>query len=288
MSRIFDALRKSQERLREQPDISPGDFLETMERANSALHEVPVERACLRPESRVVLYSDPRGAGAERFRLLRANLSHWQAAKKIKTLLVTSALPQEGKSLMALNLATALAGQPGRAVLLLECDLRRASLRPLLSLPSWPGLSHCLQNGSDPFSALRRIEPLGFHLLPAGDETPNPVELLQSQRFPELMRQLASFFDWIVIDSPPVTPLADTVVLKAHVDATLVVVRAGVTPRELVTEAVERLGSEGMIGVLLNGAEGLHDSYYRYYQYGRNNGSQGSKKSKPKKMKKKD
>ncbi len=286
MSRIFDALRKSEKQLQGQSLLTSETFLEVMEKTYSGrgLGQVAIERAQLRPDKRLVVYSDPHSLGAERFRLLRARLGQWQAAKKLKTLLLTSALPQDGKTLVAANLATALAGQEGRPVLLFEGDLRKASLRPLLGIKAWPGLSRCLQDGSNPLSAIRRIEPLGFYLLPAGELPPNPVELLQSQRFADLMRGLVSHFDWILIDSPPVSPLADTLVLKAQADASLLVVRAGTTPREAVEEAVQLLGPEHVLGLVLNGADGLNWYYYNDYRYAGRNGS-GNPKGKTEKGK---
>ncbi|MFQ5737596.1 MAG: CpsD/CapB family tyrosine-protein kinase [Acidobacteriota bacterium] len=284
MSRIFDALRKSEKGLQAPASVTPDTFIETMEKSHSGLGQVGVERARLRPDHRLVVYSDPQSLGAERFRLLRARLGHWQAAKKLKTLLVTSALPQDGKSLVAANLATALAGQKGCNVLLLEGDLRRRGLRSLLGINAWSGLSECLHEGSDPLSAIRRIEPLGFFLLPAGKAPTNPVELLQSQRFADVMRGLMPYFDWILIDSPPASPLADTPVLKTHADATLLVVRAGVTPREEIEEAVQLLGSQHVIGFVLNAADTLEGSYYKYYQYVGRNGS-GTPKARREKAK---
>lgn len=281
MSRIFEALRKSEEQLRDQSFVSPETLLKAMDKAHAPLDQIPIERARIRPESRVVVYSDPRGLATERFRLLRTRLMRWQLAKKLKTLLITSPLPQDGKSVVAVNLATVMAGCEGRTVLLLEGDLRQASLLPQLGLNRWPGLRECLESNSDPISAVRRIEPLGFYVLPAGRPTATPVELLQSQRFSDLVRSLASCFDWIFIDSPPVSLLADTPVLRTQADATLLVVRAGVTPREGVEEALRLLGPEHVMGVVLNGADGLEREYYRYRQYGSSSDRGSEKKHNP-------
>ncbi len=286
MSRIFDALRKSEKQLQGQGSLTSETFLEVMEKSNNgrALGQVAIERVQLQPDKRLVVYSDPHSLGAEQFRLLRARLGQWQAAKNLKTLLLTSALSGDGKSLVAANLATALAGREGRPVLLVEGDLRKASLRFLLGIKAWPGLSGCLQDGSNPLSAIRRIEPLGFFLLPAGALPPNPVELLQSQRFADLMCGLVSYFDWILVDSPPVSPLADAVLLKAQADASLLVVRAGKTPREAVEESIQLLDPEHVLGLVLNGADGLNrDHYYDYLFPGRN--SSGNPKGKTEKGK---
>lgn len=265
MSRIFDALRKSEKQIQEQ--ITPEVFIETMEKIHAGLAEVAVERIGLKPGMRVVVCSDASSLGAERFRFLRAQLSHCCTAKKLKTILITSPLPQDGKSLVAVNLATALVGREKSKVLLVEADMRRAGLMQLLGLSNRAGLSECLQEGSDAFTAIRRIEPLGFFLFSAGKLPANPIELLQSQRFADVMRSLTPHFDWVLIDSPPVSPLADTPVLKTHADGTLLVVRAGITSRESIEEAVQLLGLDHIVGVVLNGAHGLERLYYSYYAY---------------------
>jgi len=265
MSRVFDALRKSQKSAGTPPYLSPDAFLDTLEKTRD-LKEVPIERVDIFPESRIVVSTDPHSLGAERFRRLRTRLRELRAGRKLKTLLVTSPLPQDGKSTVALNLATALADQEDSPVLVLEGDLRRPFLKRQLGLKAWPGLSECLQQGVEPLAALRRMEPLGFYLLPAGQSVAKPTELLQSQRFSSLIESLTAYFNWILIDSPPVVPVADTLVLKAHTDATLLVGRAGVTPREAIEEALKNLGPDHVIGLILNGADGLTRSYYRHYR----------------------
>lgn len=264
MSRIFDALQKSGQEFEEQPFFAAKAPTEADE---STWAQSAAVRARVDGASRLVVYTEPQSLGAERFRVLRAQLNQQQRAGKFKTILLTSALPQEGKTVVAANLAAALAVDPRQKVLVLECDLRRPSLRAILRLENWPGLSHCLESGSDPFSALRRIEPLGFYLLPAGEVPSNPVELLQSPRFSETVKKLSLQFDTILIDSPPVSPLADTTVLKAHCDGALLVVRAGWTPRPAVEEAIQVLGPEYVIGVVLNAASGLERNYSHYYHY---------------------
>lgn len=263
MSRIYDALLKSEKRLR-QTFLRPDRFLETMEEVRG-LEQVAVVQARLRPEARIVVASDPRSLGAERFRLLRARLNQWRATKEGKSLLITSALPQDGKSLTALNLAAAMARQEKQRVLLVECDLRRPRLCALLGVPVGPGLADVLQHGIDPLSVLKRVEPLGYYMLPAGQPPANPVELLQPPGLPKLIQTLKTQFDWILFDAPPAAPLADTLVLKPHLDGTLFVVRAGVTSREAIEEAVTQLGAEHVVGVVLNAAEGLERTYYQYY-----------------------
>lgn len=264
MSHVFQALRKSEGQTGEEPFISAEALFETFENLHD-LGAVPAERANLRPESRLVVWDQPRTLGADRFRLLRMHLQKLQAGGKLKSLLLTSPSPQDGKSTVSLNLATILADKGKRKVLLLEGDLRCPSLTGRLGLKPWTGLSECLRDSSDPVLSLRRIEPLGFYLMPAGAPAGNPTELLQSEKFARTMQTFSAYFDWIIIDSPPASPVADTLALKAHADAGLLVIRAGKTSREEVEETLRQFGAGYMIGALLNGLEGLEREYSEYY-----------------------
>jgi protein-tyrosine kinase len=255
------------------------DFLPGPERPDLFL---PVATAVtpVSPESRMVVYSDPRSIGADRFRLARIRLKSLQATKGLKTLLVTSPLPGDGKSTVSLNLATALSENGKRPVLLLEADVYRPSLVKKLGINPWPGLTESFQQGTDPMLAIRRIEPLGFYLLPVGQPT-DEDSFLQSKYFMQLTKKLASIsFSWIVIDAPPSTPVADILTLKAQADATLLVVRAGKTPREAIDETTRNIGRDHIMGIILNGVEGLDHIYSKYYGYVKPDARSKSEKSK--------
>jgi capsular exopolysaccharide synthesis family protein len=230
------------------------------------LTNVPLETIQLQPTTRIAYHTEPQSASADRFRLLRMRLREIQSAKKIRSILITSPLPHDGKSTMALNLATVLAERGRRAVLVVEGDLHRPTLTQQLGLKHGPGLAECLVNQSDPMSAIRRIEPLGWYFLPAGTSLQNSTELLQTEALPCLLKQLSSVFEWILIDSPPVVPLADTLSLANSADASLLVAKAGYTPRRAVDEAIMLLGKQRVLGIILNGVEGL-DRYYSGYGY---------------------
>ena len=231
------------------------------------LGEIPAEEVQIRPEIRIALLTNPRGSGADRFRSLRMRLRELKDAVNLQKLLITSPLPQDGKSTIALNLATALAEGGKRSVLLIDADLYHPTLAQRLDLEIRPGLAECLEKGSDPLSAVRRLQPLGWYLLPAGEPRGNPTELLQPESFSKLMQRLSPYFDWILIDSPPVAPLTDAVLLSKHVDASLVVVRADRTPQEAVKEALTLLGPKQVLGIIFNAAEGLNRLYSEYYGY---------------------
>jgi capsular exopolysaccharide synthesis family protein len=243
-------------------DPAPDRLLDDTE-----LHGIPVEEVRVRPELRIALLTDPRGSGADRFRFLRMRFRELKEAVNLRTILITSPLPQDGKSTIALNLATALAERGTRRVLLIEADLYHPTLAQKLELQPRPGLAECLEEGLDPLPLLRRLEPLGCFLLSAGQTRGNPTELIQSESVSVLLKRLSAHFDWILIDTPPVAPLTDAVSLSRHVDACLLVVRAGYTPQDSVKEAITILGQKHVLGIVFNAADGLNRRYSKYYGY---------------------
>jgi capsular exopolysaccharide synthesis family protein len=269
MSRVFDALRKSETEAGRRVSSSPNSFFASLASADEPF-QVATERVEIRPESRIVAHSAPHSLGGERFRMLKSYLKELQAGGALKTLLITSASPQDGKSTVATNLATALSDGGKYKVLLIEADLRRPALKALLGLTIWPGLTEYLQDGIDPMAAIRRIEPLAIYLLPAGSQAANPLELLQSERFAQLMTSLATHFDWIVMDAPPAVPIADTLALTKAADSILLVVRAGQTAGHAVDEAMKQLVGHSVLGIILNCAEKLDGLYGEYYWRGAN------------------
>jgi len=229
---------------------------------------IPVDEVQVHPASRIITHTDPHSVGADRFRYLRMCLRELWTSGKLKTLLVTSPLPQDGKSTIALNLATALAEGGKRPVLLIEADLHLPTLTGQLNLDGRRGLAECLEGKLHPAEALRRIEPLGWYLLPAGEPRGNPTELLQTEAFADLLQRLSPHFDWILIDSPPVIPLTDALSLARQTNATLMVAREGRTPREAIEKAISILGRQRVLGIVLNAVDGLERMYSGSYGYG--------------------
>jgi capsular exopolysaccharide synthesis family protein len=194
-------------------------------------------------------------------------LHQLRATSSCHSLLITSALPQDGKSTISLNLATALSEHGRRSVLLIEADLHHPTLTEELLLEPWPGLSDCLEERLNPLAAIRRVEPLGCHLLPAGEPHANPSELLQDDRLTEIMQEIRPNFDWILMDGPPLNPLTDALSLARHAEGSLLVVRAGRTPKSAVEQAITLLGPKHVVGMVLNGIDGMHRAYSKYYGY---------------------
>jgi capsular exopolysaccharide synthesis family protein len=234
---------------------------------STSVAEFPVEQASIRPEQRLIYYTNPHSPAADRFRYLRMRLRERQTSGKLKTLLITSALPGDGKSTVAINLATSLAERGRRRVLLLEADLHKSCFIENLGLKTWAGLAEFLHDDSNPLSHVRRVDPFGWYLLPAGEPPQNPTELLQTPGIAAALQRLAPHFDWILIDSPPVVPLTDAISLQQHADSSLLVVRAGRTPREAVEQAIVLLDSKKVIGVILNGVEARNHLYSKYQSY---------------------
>ena len=266
---MFDRVFKPETAKDDMPSASQEEFLEALKRADVYL-PVSTEVSPVSPEIRIVVHTDPRSAGADRFRVVQIRLRSIQASRKLKSVLITSPLPGDGKSTVALNLAASLSDKGKCPVLLLEADVHRPGLVKKLGLKPWPGLTESSKNKSDPMLAIRRIDPLGFYLLPAGQPTVDGSSLLQSDFASELIQGLSSSsFSWILIDSPPTTPIAEILVLRAQADATLLVARAGQTPREAIEESTRNLGRDHILGIILNGVEGLDRVYSKYYGYGK-------------------
>ena len=242
---------------------------DNIENGSEFLH-IQAEEVHVQPEVRIVFHTDPSSPASDRFRLLRMRLRGLWNAKKLRTLLITSPLPGDGKSTIALNLATALAEKGKRTVLLIDADLHRSPLAQQLGLKIRPGLAECLEGALNPISAVRRLEPLGWYLLTAGQPRSNPTELLQGDALSVVMQKLSPHFDWILIDSPPVAPLTDALSLRRHTNASLLVTRAGRTPSEGLERAIALLGREHVLGIVLNGIEELNQLYSGYYGYSGN------------------
>jgi capsular exopolysaccharide synthesis family protein len=195
---------------------------------------------------------------------MAAALHHAQLVQGTKVLMVTSAMPGDGKSYTATNLALTLSESYRRTVLLIDADLRRPSLHEIFRVPNVSGLNEGLKASDDePLSALKITETLT--LLPAGRPEPDPMGGLSSPRMARIIQEGAARFDWVLIDTAPIGLLADAHLLATTVDGALLVVRANQTPYAEVAKALEALGRERVFGVVLNGAESSPVSSYSRY-----------------------
>jgi capsular exopolysaccharide synthesis family protein len=216
------------------------------------------------PASIVFSNSDQSYPGTEQFRTLRSRLYRMRESQHLQTILISSAIPAEGKTMVALNLAYALAQHHGCRVLLIDADLRSPRIHSLLGAPAAPGLADYLQDTATDFEVLQRGSEDGLCFIPAGNHVKHPSELISSGRMRQFLDRLKPAFDWIIIDSPPAIPVADASVLGGLVDGVLFVVRANSTPSEASIKGCKELRDAHMIGIVLNGAEeGVgYNSYY--------------------------
>ena len=215
------------------------------------------------PQSRVVCVTDKDSLAAEKFRFLGVRLRQLQQTRPLKKVLITSTIPQEGKSMVAANLACTLARRTHQKTLLLDGDLRRPSVARLFGLGKTPGLSEWLQGERSPMTSIYHLEDAGLWVLPAGNSPRNPLEAMQSGRLSALMDQLTSWFDWVIIDSPPVLPLADTSVWMRMADGVLLVARHGTSEREHLKRGIEALEPTKLLGAIVNcSAKSAQSDYY--------------------------
>uniref|UniRef100_UPI00160292F7 polysaccharide biosynthesis tyrosine autokinase n=1 Tax=Nocardioides stalactiti TaxID=2755356 RepID=UPI00160292F7 len=183
-------------------------------------------------------------ARTEAFRLLRTNLQFIDLDHRARVLVVTSAVPGEGKTMTSTNLAVALA-QTGRTVLIVDADLRRPRVASTLGVDPAIGLTTALVGKAQIEDAIQVHEPSGLHVLASGAKPPNPTEILQSKVTHDLIRRLRQSYDMIIIDAPPLLPVADASVLSTLSDGCILVVRHGQTSRDQVAEAVNRVTQVG-------------------------------------------
>jgi capsular exopolysaccharide synthesis family protein len=215
------------------------------------------------PQSRVVCVTDKDSLAAEKFRFLGVRLRQLQQTRPLKKVLITSTIPQEGKSMVAANLACTLARRTHQKTLLVDGDLRRPSIARLFGFGKTPGLSEWLQGERTPMTSIYRLEEAGLWVLPAGNSPRNPLEAMQSGRLAGLMEQLTSWFDWVIIDSPPVLPLADTSVWMRMADGVLLVARQGTSEREHLKRGIEALEPAKLLGAIVNcSAKSAQSDYY--------------------------
>lgn len=221
----------------------------------------------LTADSRLSCITDSGSPAAEAFRLLGVRIRHLRRERRqLKRVLITSTIPQEGKSMVTANLSCTLALKTTEKVLVMEGDLRRPSLLQMFGVKKKPGLTEWLESECDLATIVYHLPDLNIWILPAGSAPSNALELLQSTRLSTLMQQLTQMFDWIVIDSPPILPLADTSVWMRLADGIILVTRQGTTEKRKLQRGVEAIEPEKLIGALINSSSNLvNNGYYSYY-----------------------
>jgi protein-tyrosine kinase len=300
MSRIHDALKKAAEKKASEPPINASrTFVDVTQRISGSgplwngLDTTPTGgrgkadkqpfvrfeqllKHCAHPKWRL----DPSksvfgGTGAKRteaepFRTLRSRLSQIADTRTLKRILITSSVPAEGKTFVAANLAQAIVCQPNRRVLLIDADLRASQLHVALGAPSNPGLSDYLRGEVDEDAIIQCGPNENLCFIPGGNQASNPSELLPGDRMKHLLDMVTPMFDFVILDSPPATPVHDPSLLADLCDGVLFVVKAGATDFELAEKAVAEFSAKNLLGVVLNAAErdAAYGQYYSQYASG--------------------
>ena len=223
---------------------------------------------------RLIAYEDPKSPISESYRTLRTNISYATADKKIKSLLISSPQPGEGKSTTTANVAIAFA-QLRKRTLVIDADLRKPVQHNVFDKPRGPGLSEYLIGDVDDIESIihpTKVENL--FIVTAGGLPPNPSELLGSSRMSAMVDQLEQSWDMVIFDSPPIVAVTDASMISAEIDAIALVVKAGQTDRSAVDRALDTISNvkAPLIGAILNGANsetiaGKYSYYYSYYNY---------------------
>ncbi len=228
--------------------------------ALSRIQSLPVS---LSEQSRLVCLTDKDSATAEALRLLAVRLRDIRRTRPLKKVLITSTIPQEGKSTIAGNLACAFSHATDERILLIEGDLRRPSLSRMFGVRTKLGICDSLRDQSGVLQNIYQLKEAKLWILPAGNAPANPLEALQASKLPELLNELTKYFDWILIDSPPVLPLADTSIWMRLADGIILVTRQGTTEKRQLQKGIEALDADKVLGAIVNSS--VASAYSGYY-----------------------
>jgi len=234
-----------------------------MERAGNFLPRLdqdPIESAGV--DRNLVTLTAPASAAAEQFRSLYFRLERLKQLRPLKVVSITSAVPGEGKTVTALNLAlTAARASMDRRILLVDADLRRGAVADLLGIRRTPGLKELLEGEAEIRDVVRRFQGERLAVIPGGGATTEPTGALASARMRQLIERVRDHFDEIYVDLPPTLPFADAAILGALSDGVLMVIRANQTAAKHVRLAVEMLAGAPIVGCVLNGSEQAQAGY---------------------------
>lgn len=236
-------------------------------------------------EVTLIANTDAKSPVSEAYRTIRTNIKFSNiAGQELKTIMLTSATPNEGKSTTVSNLAVVMA-QAGHSVVLCDCDFRNPTQHKIFGLHN-KGLSNCVATGSNVMDIIQQTSVPNLYVLTSGPVAPNPSELLASQNMVDILEELKQHFDYVLIDTPPIMPVTDAAVVSAKVDGTILVIASGAVSPSVAVEAKTRLEQAGahLLGVVLNKVDvganshyGYGYGYYYYYGHEHNSARGGDK-----------
>jgi len=274
MSYVFEALKQAEaERGAKTPDLTglenvPAAIMENVQVDKTWFDQARTVAATPCAENRLVALSDGDGLGAEKFRLLRARLRHLQEKNQTRRIIITSGVPNDGKTLVSSNLAVSLASHNAQRILLLEGDLRQPVLSGRFGLSGLQGITDWSRQDLPLSDFIYRLEGTELFFLPAGEPTQDASKIITSTRFVEALNRFSSGFDWVIIDTPPLFPVADVHLWSKHADGILLVIRQGNTPKKLLERGLKSLDGVNLLGVVMNDVPNVESSYYRKYYNG--------------------
>jgi protein-tyrosine kinase len=215
---------------------------------------------------RYTLFQSKDQLFTEQYKNFCARFEYTVDVRECKVVAISSAIAGEGKTVSTVNLAANLASTGRKKVLLIDLDLRKSDLAKGLRFPSTPGMVELLAGSASLNEVLRFVITQGLHVIPSGKRVPNPWSLLAGEKFRIFLQELRDQYDVILLDTAPMLPVSDTLVLRDLVDGIVLVHRLGYTPHNLFRQALEDIGEKKLLGVLLNGVEPQSERYYqRYY-----------------------
>lgn len=227
----------------------------------------------------LVTQNDPKNPAAEAYRVIRTGIQFAQAGKELQTIALTSCTPNEGKSTTIANLAVVLT-QAGKSVLLIDCDMRNPTVHKNFNLSNKVGLSSCISMGTALSDAVQKTSVEGLYALTGGVIPPNPSELLGSEQMKNVLQRAKEQYDYVLIDTPPVMPVTDALIVGRFVDGMILVIASAEIKVEMARDVKNQLVNAGanILGVVLNKVRSEHHGYgYGYYYYYGNDGEKHKK-----------
>lgn len=227
----------------------------------------------------LVTQNDPKNPAAEAYRVIRTSIQFAQAGKELQTIALTSCTPNEGKSTTIANLAVVLT-QAGKSVLLIDCDMRNPTVHKNFNLSNKVGLSSCISMGTALSDAVQKTSIEGLYALTGGVIPPNPSELLGSEQMKNVLQRAKEQYDYVLIDTPPVMPVTDALIVSRFVDGMILVIASAEVKVEMARDVNNQLVNAGanILGVVLNKVRSEHHGYgYGYYYYYGNDGEKHNK-----------
>ena len=274
MGKIYDALEKSQKERKPTVATNKGAIVDFYEKTSRKEQASGLQQPIIsddRVDRNLVTYLDPQSLESEMFKILRGSLLFPSEGVPPRSILITSALPGEGKSFVATNLAVSIAQNINEYVLLVDADIRKPSVHHYFGFDQTNGLADYLRQPAPLSDMLLKTGIDKLTVLPGGHPPHNPAELLSSKAMSALLKEVTERYSdrYIVIDSPPPQLTAETSAIARQVDGIVIVVKYGSTPRQMVEELVDTLGKEKILGCVMNWFDLRSSSYYGYGKYGK-------------------